>query len=110
MNNYDYAIGSDNGEAPWNKEQQPKKVSVTVSMTISKDVEVELWDYEYDDEGNIEYSPTDLEEAVQNQIYLPVEVSEIIRSKLTNIELDSIKEILDDTSNWNVDEFEVIPD
>ena len=47
MNNYDYPVGADNDpEAPWNeKSNKPKKVEVTVSITLSKTVEVEVDDY-----------------------------------------------------------------
>ena len=47
MNNYDYPIGADNDpEAPWNeKSNKPKKVEVTVSITLSKTVEVVVDDY-----------------------------------------------------------------
>ena len=43
MNNYDYPVGADNDpEAPWNeKSNKPKKVEVTVSITLSKTVEIE---------------------------------------------------------------------
>ena len=56
MNNYDYPIGLDNNpEAPWNeKSNKPKKVEVTVSITLSKTVEVEVDDYsieETDEDG-----------------------------------------------------------
>ena len=41
MNNYDYPVGADNKDAPWNeKSNKPKKVEVTVSITLSKTVEV----------------------------------------------------------------------
>ena len=47
MNNYDYPVGADNDpEAPWNeKSNKPKKVEVTVSITLSKTVEVEVNEY-----------------------------------------------------------------
>jgi hypothetical protein len=57
MNNYDYPDGSDNSYAPWNEvEQDGELVEVTISQTLSKQVEVEVNDYEvdwdYDDDGN----------------------------------------------------------
>lgn len=57
MNNYDYPEGSDNGLAPWNEvEQDDELVEVIISQTLSKQVEVEVNDYEvdwdYDDDGN----------------------------------------------------------
>lgn len=57
MNNYDYPEGSDNSFAPWNEiEQDGELVEVTISQTLSKQVEVEVNDYEvdwdYDDDGS----------------------------------------------------------
>ena len=57
MNNYNYPEGSDNSFAPWNEvEQDDELVEVTISQTLSKQVEVEVNDYEvdwdHDDDGN----------------------------------------------------------
>lgn len=85
MNNYDYPMGADIPDAPWNQEDTaPKKVKVTVSITLSKTVEVEVSDYtteeEVDEEGNhniyYDYSNCDLEQAVRDQITLPNSVGE----------------------------------
>ena len=80
MNNYDYPIGSDTPDAPWNQvDPEPKKIKVTVSITLSKTVEVEVTDYtaeeDYDEDGyngiNYDYSECDLEQAVRDQVTLP---------------------------------------
>lgn len=85
MNNYDYPIGSDTSDAPWNQvDPEPRKIEVTVSITLSKTVEVEVSDYtteeEVDEEGNhniyYDYSNCDLEQAVRDQITLPNSVGE----------------------------------
>ena len=85
MNNYDYPIGSDTPTAPWNKiDPEPKKIKVTVSITLSKTVEVEVTDYtaeeDYDEDGyngiNYDYSECDLEKAVRDQVTLPNSVGE----------------------------------
>ena len=85
MNNYDYPIGADTPNAPWNKiDPEPKKIKVTVSITLSKTVEVEVTDYtaeeDYDEDGyngiNYDYSECDLEQAVRNQVTLPNSVGE----------------------------------
>ena len=83
MNNYDYPIGADNNpEAPWNeKSNKPKKVEVTVSITLSKTVEIEVDDYTTEEinENGIyntiyNFDNCDLEQAVRNQIDLPSRV------------------------------------
>ena len=80
MNNYDYPIGADNNpEAPWNeKSKKHKKVEVTVSITLSKTVEVEVDDYtteETNEDGchgvTYYFDESNLEQAVRSQIDLP---------------------------------------
>ena len=80
MNNYDYPIGADNdSEAPWNeKSNKPKKVEVTVSITLSKTVEVEVDDYSTEETNEDGYhgvayyfDGNNLEQAVRSQIDLP---------------------------------------
>lgn len=85
MNNYDYPISSDTPDAPWNQvEPKPKKVEVTVSITLSKTVEVEVTDYtveeDIDEENNYniiyDFSECNLEQAVRDQILLPNDTEE----------------------------------
>ena len=85
MNNYDYPIGSDGPDAPWNQvDPEPRQVEVTVSITLSKTVKVEVTDYtaeeDYDGEGyygiNYDYSKCNLEKAVRDQVTLPNSVGE----------------------------------
>lgn len=72
-------------KAPWNKiDLEPKKIKVTVSITLSKTVEVEVTDYtaeeDYDEDGyngiNYDYSECNLEQAVRDQVTLPNSVGE----------------------------------
>lgn len=78
MNNY--PIGADTPDAPWNQvDPEPKKIEVTVSITLSKTVEVEVTDYivkeDSDEDGNriisYDFSKCDLKQAVRDQITLP---------------------------------------
>ena len=71
--------------APWNQvEPKPKKVEVTVSITLSKTVEVEVTDYiaeeDIDEENNhniiYDFSECNLEQAVRDQILLPNDTEE----------------------------------
>ena len=110
MNNYDYPWGADNSEAPWNQsDPEPRKVNVTVSITLSKQLTIEVDDYkEYadiDEDGNqygeIDYSECDLKKAVQEQINLPNETYKLV--------LKDTK-YYNDLKNWCVDDFEVILD
>ena len=85
MDNYNYPMCADTKDAPWNQEDPaPKKVKVTVSITLSKTVEVEVTDYtaeeDIDEENNhntiYDFSACDLEQAVREQITLPNSVGE----------------------------------
>lgn len=46
MNNYDYPVGSDIPEAPWNREEQPElKFDIMVSNVLNR--ETSLWSNNY---------------------------------------------------------------
>lgn len=84
MNEYDYyPTGTyNNPDAPWNEvTKKPQKVEVTVSITLSKTVEIKVDDYtteEINEDGvyNTIYNfdNCDLEQVVRNQIDLPSRV------------------------------------
>lgn len=69
-----YPIGADTENAPWN-EKEPKPIEITVSITLSKNVVVELSNYtiELDEDGNANYSydNCDVYKALSEQIELP---------------------------------------
>lgn len=98
MDNYNYPIGADNDLAPWNQEENPEReIEVTVSVTLSKTIKVKVSDYNIieagkDEDGeyfeDIDYSNCDLKEAVERQIRLP-------QNKFPD---------------WNVDDFEIVPE
>ena len=84
MNESDYYPTStyNNPDAPWNEvAKKPQKVEVTVSITLSKTVEIEVDDYtteEINEDGIYStiynFDNCDLEQAVRNQIDLPSRV------------------------------------
>ena len=85
MDNYNYPIGADNPDAPWNEVELPTiNTEVTVSITISKTIKIPVVDYTLDEEGYPDLSNCDLKQAVSNS------------SKLPNLE------------DWNIDEFEIV--
>lgn len=108
MDNYNYPWGADTPDAPWNQsEQEPKEVNVTVSITLSKQVTIEVNDYkEYEDQDEdgiyttVDFSDCDLKEAVKRQVYLPHEAHEHI----------NVITVKNDLKDWCVDDFEVILD
>lgn len=81
MDNYNYPMGADTKDAPWNQVDNPEReIDVTVSVTLSKTVKIKVSDYEITDSGkdedgeyfeDIDYSNCDLKSAVEEQIVLP---------------------------------------
>ena len=115
MNN-NCPIGSDyESDAPWNQEEHPdQEIEVTISVTLSKTVKINVNDYivaEKDEDGNldIDYSTCDLKSAVEEQIYLPQEAGKLIQEGLdTNVITSTGYDyIADDLKDWIVDDFEV---
>lgn len=112
--NYNYPVGADNAEAPWNQADNPEReVEVTVSITLSKTLKVRVDDYQIVDSGkdedgeyfeDIDYSNCDLKGAVKEQRYLPQEAGDVLRNSYV-AELESVA---DEFSDWNVDDLEVI--
>ena len=113
MNNYNYPIGSDTPNAPWNQADLPEQeIEVLVSVTLSKTVKVRVNDYRITDCGkdeygdyfeDIDYSECDLQGAVENQVVLPQEAHNYIKTNTR----EGVQAYLD-LMGWNVDEIEVI--
>lgn len=82
--NYPTMSQSEWDNAPWNQvDPKPRKVEVTVSITLSKTVEVEVTDYTAEEDVDEDYhgvtydfSECNLEQAVRDQITLPNSVGE----------------------------------
>lgn len=119
MDNYNYPMGADTKDAPWNQVDNPEReIEVTVSVTLSKTVKIKVSDYEIDsgrdEDGNyfeeVDYSNCDLKEEVMKQVYLPQEAGEIIQKGFDSDEINCVKylDIAEDLSGWNIDDFEAI--
>ena len=112
-NNYDYPLGVDNPNAPWNQEENPEReIEVTVSVTLSKTIKVKVSDYDIIDSGkdedgesfeDIDYSTCNLEKAVKEQIVLPQDAWKSLDYSLKNK-----SKIINDLKDWIVDDFEII--
>lgn len=108
MDNYNYPMGADTKDAPWNQVDNPEReIEVTVSITLSKTVKIKVSDYEITDSGkdedgeyfeDIDCSNCDLKSAVEEQIVLP---------QTAHIYVESNPKVHEDLSNWCVDDLEV---
>ena len=116
MDNYNYPVGADTKDAPWNQDDNPEReIEVTVSVSLSKTVRIKVSDYEITDSGkdedgkyfeDIDYSNCNLKGAVEEQVYLPQEAGQLIEDFA--IGTVKAKSIVEDLSGWNVDELEVV--
>lgn len=114
--NYNYPPGADGPDAPWNQADNPEmEIEVTVSVTLSKTVKIKVSDYTIIDSGKdedgdyfeeVDYSDCDLKGAVEEQIYLPQEAGLLIKD--FDIKTRKADAIVEDLSNWSVDEMEVV--
>lgn len=108
MNNYDYPIGSDTKNAPWNQVyNSEREIEVTISVTLSKTIKIKVSDYEIIDSGKdedgmyfkaIDYSDCDLKSAVEKQIVLPQNAYKYVKDN---------SKVHEDLNNWYVDDFEI---
>lgn len=109
MDNYNYPIGADTKNAPWNQTDNPEReIEVTVSVTLSKTIKIKVSDYEIIDSGkdedgeyfeDIDYSDCDLKKAVEEQITLPQNAC---------VHMLPQTKACKDLAGWNVDDYEVI--
>lgn len=109
MDNYNYPIGADTKNAPWNQTDNPEReIEVTVSVTLSKTIKIKVSDYEIIDSGkdedgeyfeDIDYSNCDLKKAVEEQITLPQNAC---------VHMLPQTKACKDLAGWNVDDYEVI--
>lgn len=123
MNNYDYPMGADTSDAPWNQVELPEReIEVTISVTLSKTVKITVDDYNVDDgvdeDGHYrsyDYSECDLHKAVEEQVVLPQNLA-IFTERMFDHDLNLkaagmplyLKDAIKDCKDWNVDELEYV--
>lgn len=117
-NNYPIMSTVEESTAPWNEVE--REVEVLVSVTLSKKVKVNIpsisESVNCDEDGNpyineSDISDLELEDAVMNQVFMPQELSENLKNYLNRHKYKinpNCMKILNDGSNWDVDEFTVM--
>ena len=115
--NYPMMSQSEERNAPWNQDSlKPTKVSVCISITLSKTVEVMVDDYKVekniDEDGNLDiqydFSDCDLKKAVEEQITLPHQAFEELYGTVYLSEDRKSERVIEDLRGWTVDDFEVV--
>lgn len=98
--NYNYPMGADTPDAPWNQEEKTEEVEIVVSQTLSKTNEIKINEGEED-----KYKEFYIE-----QHYTPMELISLFKSVLERVDiighLDK-KMLIEECSNWIEDDFEV---
>jgi hypothetical protein len=98
-----YAPGTEfNPNAPWN-EPEDEEVEVCVSLTISKNFKVK--------------SSGDIYDAVDRNITLPNDLAAVVKTAFdSDLDLKAagmplfLKYAIDNCSDWNIDDCEIIPE
>lgn len=120
-NNYDYPIGADYPDAPWNEKPVPKRsFDVFISQTLSKSTQVVTDDYVLeDDDIHADTSDTEWANAYSEEHYTPLELIEAFKDFLqkhlpdpiTNLrEYKKVKKLIAECENWVEDDLEIMED
>ena len=123
--NYNYPLGADNENAPWNeKENKVKEFMCEATVILTKRLNVATQNYieeepEYPDfMGAIDTTDVDWEEEYANQHFEFTEMLTRMRSLLRKWqpsdlsfnEIRELEELLDDANNWELYEIQVQQD
>ena len=121
MNNYDYPMGSDTKDSPWNEPVIPEQdFDVRVTQTLVKETTISTDQYqpEYDDETGTTYAntdDTDWKDVCENVALTPSQLIEVCGKLAQHLINGGIKkvygiwlpEIVKECDGWEVDETEV---
>lgn len=129
MDNYNYPLGADTKDAPWNQEDPPiKDFDVVISQTLSKSTSVSTSDYIYSSErgedGDLEEetdtSETDWNKAYKEDHYTPLDLIKICKELA--IEMDKLQggnrdpkynrylHIIEECNHWVEDDLVIMED
>ena len=107
-NNWDYPMGADTPDAPWNEVDPPKKTfDITISYSLSKDVDISSINYDSDDKLDCpwndytesEYTPSEIIEfAKQCAEYMLSNKDYKVKFKY------GLKKMINSCTGWTVDE------
>lgn len=110
-NNWDYPMGADTPDAPWNEVDPPEKIfNIAVSCSLSKDTEVTSDNYEEDESSYTLNEPwntyVDSEFTVDQIIDFAKKCAEYMLNK-HDYSIESkfaLRRIIDSCKGWGVDE------
>lgn len=102
--------------APWNlNDNEPKKIKVAVTLTLSKEIEIYVDDYEaednIDEEGyqgkSYDFSNCDLDKALREQVVMPHEAYEKLQ-KCSSLAVNrKTLDIIEDLKGLEEDSYDI---
>ncbi len=118
MNNYDYPIGSDTKDAPWNEQIIPEldfDVRVTQTLVKKTTIPTDQYQPEYDEEDGHTYvntDDTDWQDAYENVACTPSKLIEVcgklaqqfLNNGIKSIDGIWLPAIVKECDGWDVDE------
>lgn len=112
MDNYNYPMGADTSDAPWNqRDLEPVNVEVQVTIVLTKTIELPVTDYTVEPGGTNEdgltvpdsyiFDDCDFEGALKDNVTLPHQLADLMEGcKLTKYDVADCK-------GWELEEVEI---
>lgn len=120
--NYNYPMGADNESAPWNEKQKPPQTKrLNVIMTVSKEMDIDTYDYgieppEYPEYmGGVDFSYVDWEKDFTEQYYdIPTllrRMSDLLTKwmpkDVSGADKREYNDLIREAAGWHYDEIQI---
>ena len=112
MDNYNYPMGADTSNAPWNqRDLEPVHVEVQVTIVLTKTMEIPVTDYTVESRGTNEdgltvpdqyiFDDCDFERALNDNVTLPHRLADLVdKGKVS-------KRDIEDCKDWELETIEI---
>ena len=112
MDNYNYPMGADTPDAPWNqRDPEPVEVEVQVTIVLTKNIKLPVTDYIVEpggiDEDGVpmsqlyDFDDCDFHQAVADNMTLPHQLADLIENR------EFTKYDVEDCKDWEFEEVEI---
>lgn len=82
MDNYNYPMGADTKDAPWNEGQPTREFEINVEYSLNRTVIITTDDYVLDEDGHLEYLDNDTEGQYKAEYFTPLQIIEDMKRYL----------------------------
>lgn len=112
MDNYNYPMGTDTSDAPWNqRDPEPVNVEVQVTIVLTKTIELPVTDYIVEPGGIDEdgltipnlyiFDDCDFRKALKDNVILPHQLADLVdKGKVSKCNIEDCK-------NWELEDIEI---